>query len=114
MNSLPLPGPSLAAVTLPPCISTSFRTSVRPMPRPPSERAIERSPWAKRSKIAGEHLGRDADAVVPDLDDDLRPLASRREPDPAAGLGVLRGVREEVHEDLLEPHRVGLEPQSVP
>ena len=53
MNSLPLPGPSLIAVTLPPCISASERAMVRPMPSPPSERARERSPWAKSSNIFG-------------------------------------------------------------
>ncbi len=37
VNSLPLPGPSLLAATLPPCISTSFFTTVSPMPSPPSE-----------------------------------------------------------------------------
>ena len=40
-NSLPRPGPSLYASTLPPCIATMPRTSARPMPRPPSERSIE-------------------------------------------------------------------------
>ena len=43
MNSLPRPGPSLSTVTVPPCSSTRLRTIVRPMPRPPSERAKDRS-----------------------------------------------------------------------
>ena len=49
--------PSLFAVTLPPCASTSFLTTVRPMPSPPSERASVRSPWAKSSNISGSLSG---------------------------------------------------------
>ena len=40
-NSLPLSGPSLAAVMVPPCSSASDLTSVSPMPKPPSERSSE-------------------------------------------------------------------------
>jgi hypothetical protein len=32
----PFPSPSLSAVTLPPCISTSYRVSESPSPRPPA------------------------------------------------------------------------------
>ena len=39
MNSLPLPGPSLRASMVPPCISTSRFTSDRPMPSPPCDRS---------------------------------------------------------------------------
>ena len=35
----------------------SFLTSVRPMPRPPSERAIVRLPWANSSKTWGRSSG---------------------------------------------------------
>ena len=38
VNSLPWPGPSLWAVTRPSCISTSERTRVSPIPRPPRDR----------------------------------------------------------------------------
>ena len=44
---LPRFGPSLWASILPPCISASFCTMVSPMPKPPSLRAMERSPCAK-------------------------------------------------------------------
>src|SRR5207253_7951004 len=50
-NSLPFPGPSLNALTVPPCSSTSLRTSVRPMPRPPAVRSPRRSPCVNISKI---------------------------------------------------------------
>ena len=56
-NSLPLSVPSLLAVTLPPCISVSLRTMVSPMPRPPSERAIERSPCEKSLNMSGSFSG---------------------------------------------------------
>ena len=77
VNSLPLPSPSLVAVTLPPCISASVRTRVRPIPSPPSERASERSPWVNSSNISGQHLGRDADAGVADLRRRVRPPRAR-------------------------------------
>ncbi len=44
LKVLPSPLPLLWAVTLPPCISTSRRTIVSPIPSPPSERAAERLP----------------------------------------------------------------------
>ena len=69
-------------------------------------------PLGEEVEDAGQQLGRDADARVPDLDDDVRPLAAGRERDAAPGVGVLGGVGQEVDEDLLEPDRVGLEPQG--
>ena len=63
-NSLPWPGPALLALTVPPCISTSRFTSVRPMPSPPWARLIERFACVNSSKTCRQHLRRDADAVV--------------------------------------------------
>ena len=45
------------ATTVPPCSSTRVRTSVRPMPRPPSARTSVRSACLKRSKISGSSSG---------------------------------------------------------
>ena len=70
-------------------------------------------PLGEEVEDAGQQLGRDAHARVPDLDDDVVALAPGREPDAAPGVGILRGVRQEVDEDLLEPQRVGLEPQAA-
>ena len=53
MNSLPWPGPSLRASTVPPCISTSRRTSVRPIPSPPCARSMFRSTCENISKMRG-------------------------------------------------------------
>ncbi len=50
---LPCPSPALSAFTVPPCIDTRLRTTFRPTPRPPSERASERGPWVNRSKMCG-------------------------------------------------------------
>ena len=49
--------PFAAASTRPPCSSTSRRTSVRPMPRPPCERSRPRSPCTNRSKMRGNSSG---------------------------------------------------------
>ena len=63
MNSLPLPGPSLCAVTVPPCSSTRRLTSVSPMPRPPWRRPSDGSTWVNMSKMLGSISGGNADAV---------------------------------------------------
>ena len=77
-NSLPRPRPSLVASTVPPCISTRLRTSVRPRPRPalrPVERVVD---LGEQVEDAGEHLGGDADPVVADAEGDVLPLDAPR------------------------------------
>ena len=112
MNSLPRPGPSLRAETLPSWSSTSFRTIVRPTPRPPSDRASVRSPWANRSKIWGSTSGAMPSAIVGDPEDDPVPVLLGGEPDAAPGRGVPGGVGQEVHQDLLQADRVGRQPEG--
>ena len=53
MNSLPLPGPSLVAGRVPPCISTSFLTSVRPIPSPPRSGRATGRPGRRDRRSAG-------------------------------------------------------------
>ena len=53
VNVLPWPSPSLAAVTVPPCISTSPLTSASPMPSPPVVRSTCRSTCENMSKMVG-------------------------------------------------------------
>ena len=79
MNSLPLPGPSLRADTVPPCSSTRLRTSVSPSPRPPCD-AVERLPLLhEQVEDARQQLGRDADAGVAHAQHrPRRPLARAR------------------------------------
>ena len=109
VNSLPRPGPSLWASTVPPCSSTRLLTSVRPRPRPPSaavERAVGLGEQARRraASISGAMpmpLSRDAD-------DDLAALAAGREPDRGRpAVGVLGGVVQQVGDHLRQPRRVG-------
>ena len=52
-NSLPDPSLLWASIR-PPCISTSWWASARPMPRPPCERSSERAPCVNRSKMLGK------------------------------------------------------------
>ena len=58
---------------------------------------------------AREQIGRDADAGVADADDGVALVEAGVQLDPAARLGVLGRVVEQVDDDLLEPDRVGLE-----
>ena len=58
MNSLPLPGPSLFATTLPPCSSTSRFTIARPSPRPPFARSLICGAWVKSSNTRGSSIWR--------------------------------------------------------
>ena len=53
MNWLPLPIPSLWALTVPPCISTRPFTRARPIPRPPAVRSMLRSTCENMSKMRG-------------------------------------------------------------
>src|SRR5271157_171438 len=52
---------------------------------------------------AGQHGGRNADAVIAHRDDHLMPLSLDLDPDAPAGFGVLGGVVQQVHHDLLQP-----------
>src|SRR5664280_511198 len=55
-NSLPWSRPLLCASTAPPCSSTMRRTTVKPMPRPPSARLSARSSWTNKSNTCGNAL----------------------------------------------------------
>ncbi len=52
------------------------------------------------------HVGRDADSVVAYLQHGAPVQGTQRDGDPATGLGVLRGVGEQVRDDLFEPRGV--------
>ena len=60
---------------------------------------------------AGEHVRGDPDAVVPDPQHRHVAVPLGRQPDAPARLRVLGGIRQEVADDLGEPHRVGVEQQ---
>ena len=76
VNVLPRPGPSLEAVTLPPCISTSFWTMVSPMPSPPPTGPAP-VPLGEQVEDAREQLGPDADARVGHPDDGVARVPAR-------------------------------------
>ena len=59
------------------------------MPSPPCDRSSDRSTCVNISKMLGQHLGGDADAVVPHRHDDVAALLLARQPDATAPLGVL-------------------------
>ena len=63
VNVAPRSSPSLAATTVPPCISVRCRTSASPMPSPPCAREADEAPCRKRSNTCGSSSGADADAA---------------------------------------------------
>src|SRR5690606_2463880 len=56
-NSLPRPGPSLCAVSSPPCSSTSPRATFWPMPSPCPPSSVDTRLFEKRSKISPNASG---------------------------------------------------------
>ncbi len=52
-NVLPFPGPWLSALMVPPCSSTSCRTSASPMPSPPTRCPGSPPTWVNISNIRG-------------------------------------------------------------
>ena len=113
MNVLPWPTPSLRTAIVPPCRSTSVRATARPSPRPPCLRSSPRSPCTNRSKICGSSVRCDADPVVATLDDHGVVLGAGAQRDVATRLGVLRGVGDQVREDLGEPLLVAVDDEAV-
>ena len=99
VKSLPLPGPSLAAVTLPPCSSTSARTRVSPIPRPALRAGQRPVPLGEELEDVGEHLGRDARSRCRGPGSTISsPSRVGAEPIRPAGLGVLGGVAQQVRQ----------------
>ena len=111
-NSLPWPTPSLLPQTLAAGgARRAPRTRLRPMPSPPAARSSDRSACVNRSKTPGSTFGAMPIAVVPHPQHGAcRRRSSQRERDAPAGLGVLGGVVEQVHHHLLQPGRVGVQP----
>src|SRR5271166_1237927 len=62
---------------------------------------------------AGQHGGRNADAVIAHRDDHLMPLSLDLDPDAPAGFRVLGGVVQQVHHDLLQPGGVRIEAHGL-
>ena len=105
----PSPSPALFASIVPPCISTSRFTSVKPMPSPPCARLQRPVDLREHVEDARELVGRDADAGVLHRHHDLAPLPLARSAmifPPR--VRVLAGVVEQVAEHLGEAGRVGV------
>ena len=115
MNSLPLPGPSLSAAMRAAVHLDELLDDRQPDAEPAlgaGERAV---PLGEELEHLGELLGRDADAPVPDADDDLvRPRCGPMSRMWPAVLAVLGRVVQQVHHHLLEPGRVGVDPEVAP
>ena len=109
VNVLPLPSPSLSAVTVPPCISTSPFTSASPMPSPPVERSMLRSTWENMSKMLGRAS---AGMPIPVSRTETTDLVPRRSavsqicPPRSVYLALLVS---RLPEDLGQPGQVGVE-----
>ncbi len=107
MNSAPVPGPSLRAATLPPCISTRdfTRASPRPSPTAPCFPASGSPPErVEHPRQAGRER---SPAVVPNPQDNQPGLHRRGQPDVPARVGKLGRVGQQVRQHLLQPHGVG-------
>ena len=89
------------------------RTSVRPMPEAASRAAERARPGRTGRRRGGSSRPRSRSRCPSTRTTTCPALEPRRQRDPAAGLGVLGGVGQQVDQDLLEPGRVGLEPQAA-
>src|SRR5262245_1478434 len=68
-----------------------------------------RSGLGEHLEDAREDVARDSNARVPDSDDRVVPFLLRRKPEPAAGVGELRRVVQQVRDDLRQTCRVSLD-----
>ena len=114
VNSLPRSLPALSAVTLPSCSSTIFRTSARPIPRPPCGVLAAGILLHEKLEHARQCLRRNADAVVANREHGL--IAGRVEAhrDLTAIGCVFGGVDEQVREYLLHSQGVDIDRNRLP
>ena len=109
MNVLPRPGPSLETRDAPAVHLDELLDHGQPDAQPPLGPGRRTVPLGEQVEDAREQVGPDADARVGHPDDRVARLPRGLHLDPAARLGVLGRVVEQVDQDLLEPDRVGLE-----
>ena len=109
VNVVPSPSPSLCALTLPPCASTSCRTIDSPSPRPPYARRVDPSAWVNGSNMCGRNSGRiPTPSSLTVSSAMLSP--TRRSPRrtwPPDGR-ELDGVRQQVPRNLLQPPAIAV------
>ena len=83
------------------------------MPSPPCDRSSDRSTCVKMSKTCGSISAGMPTPVSRTLTDDVASSPLDLERDPAARLGVLGGIVQQVRDHLREPGRVGVDDRSV-
>src|SRR5215467_4437202 len=106
INSLPMPGPSLRASTLPPCISTNRLTMDSPMPSPLCVFSSDRPTWVNISNTLGSMSGGMPMPVSLTLarlteGNDAESQGATDYRAPVAETGVERAVRVELHHQVL-------------
>ncbi len=79
------------------------------MPRPPCERASALSTWPNISKMRGSWRSSMPMPLSCTVIATSSPSTAAARPDPPAGRGVLRGVDQQVRDDLREPRQVAFE-----
>jgi hypothetical protein len=80
----------------------------------PALHTFERRPsLGKRRKQPRLHIGRDADAVVANGDQDLISRQLGRKAYAPPGIGILGRVDQQIAEDLRQPYRVSLQRHDV-
>ena len=84
----------------PPCSSTSLRATARPTPKPGGVSGAAR----EELEHAVQQRGLDAATGIRYRDHGLPVVDREGHDDTAPRLGVLRRIREQVHEHLLQPH----------
>jgi len=114
VNVLPRPSPGLSAVAVPPWRRTMLRTIAKPRPRPPCERIDLLVLLNEHLEDFRKKLGGDAASVVGDLDHDICPPACPFNPNPSGGIGVLRGVDNQVGDNLREPSGIAVHAETRP
>ena len=82
---------------------------VSPRPSPLGGPPSGRGPWEKGVEDLADPLGGDAETGVADADPHLAALGLGGESDHAALRGVLRGIQQQVQQDLGETHQVALD-----
>ena len=107
------PRPRYRALTLPPCKSTSRRTSDRPMPSPSGARSTQTPDLREHVEHLREHVGGMPVPLSTHPRDRLAALALQRDSD-AATLGrVLGGVVQQVANHLRQTRRVAVDPDRL-
>src|SRR5688572_14733816 len=113
-NSLPFPGPSLLADTVPPCRSTRLLYDSEPQSQA-ALRSIDGLPLRnKEVKYARQHFRRNAHACIPYTNDYVVVVTVGSDRDVTAGWSVLCCICQQVGDDLIQTGGIALHRESRP